>query len=283
MQRDILIWIQSFAAPWLDHVMIFFSFIGDEEFSISAVPFFFYAVHKRVGIRLAVVLLLSTFANDALKVFFATPRPIGVEGIRSLYISSAPGYSFPSGHSQSSATFWGYLAVVWKRSWFTVTALLLVVAIMLSRLYLGVHWPIDVVGGLIFGGLFVAGMIWVETRLQLSLRYKIVLGLLIPVVLLAFYNGADGRKMMGFFLGGWMGYVLEATWVGMRLPKRFFKRVLPSIFGVALFFGLRFLLKELLPPVAPWDFVRYALLGLFATLVVPWVFVRMSWYGGKMR
>lgn len=281
MQRDILIWIQSFAAPWLDHVMMFFSFIGDEEFCIAAVPFFFYAVHKRVGIRLAVVLLLSTFANDALKVLFATPRPIGVDGIRSLYTSSAPGYSFPSGHSQSSATFWGYLAVVWKRSWFTVAAFLLVLGIMLSRLYLGVHWPIDVVGGLIFGGLFVAAMLWVETRLQLSLRYKLILGLVIPFVLLAVYNGADGRKMMGFFLGGWMGYVLETAWVGMQLPRRFFKRLLPSIVGVALFFGLRTLLKEYLPSDAPWDFVRYALLGVFATLAVPYLFVRLRWYKGK--
>ena len=281
MQRDILIWVQSFASPWLDQLMMFFSFIGDEEFCIAAVPFFFYAVHKRVGIRLAVVLLLSTFANEALKVYFATQRPIGVDGVRSLYTSSAPGYSFPSGHSQSSATFWGYLAAVWKRSWFSLFALLLVFAIMLSRLYLGVHWPIDVVAGLVFGGLFVAAMIWVESRLQLPFRYKIILGLLIPAMLLAFYHEEDGRKMMGFFLGGWLGYTLESAWVNMQLPKRIYKRIIPSVLGVALFFGLRTLLKEFLPPDAPWDFLRYALLGLFATLAVPWLFVRLRWYAGK--
>ena len=55
MQRDILIWVQSFASPWLDQLMMFFSFIGDEELCIAAVPLFFYSVHKRVGIRLAVV------------------------------------------------------------------------------------------------------------------------------------------------------------------------------------------------------------------------------------
>lgn len=281
LQKDILIWIQSFAASWLDTMMIAFSFVGDEEFYVATVPLIYYLISKRVGVRLAIVLSLSTFVNYALKFFFNAPRPIGVDGIRSLYTESAPSMSFPSGHAQGSATYWGYLATQVKKPWFFALAGLMVLSIMLSRLYLGVHWPIDVAAGLLFGLVFVAGIVYVDGRLTerpLSFGIKLTLGIVLPLLLLFVYHEPDGRKMIGFLLGCWSGYVLESHTLRMALPKSIWKRILPTALAIGIVFGLRALLKDLLPTDAPWDLVRYLLIGLTATLAVPWLFVKLRWY-----
>ncbi|WP_157729648.1 phosphatase PAP2 family protein [Tumebacillus algifaecis] len=281
MQKDMLLWIQGFAASWLDTLMIAFSFVGDEEFYVATVPLIYYLISKRAGVRLAIVLAMSTFVNYALKVFFNAPRPIGVEGIRSLYVESAPSMSFPSGHAQGSATYWGYLATQVRKPWFYGLAGFMVLSIMLSRLYLGVHWPIDVAAGLVFGLLFVAGMVWADGRMTerpLSFGVKLALGIALPLLLLLVYHEADGRKMVGFLLGCWSGYVLESHTIRMALPKSIWQRILPSLVGVAILFGLRALLKDVLPLSAPWDLVRYLLVGLTATLAIPWLFVKLRWY-----
>lgn len=261
--------------------MILFSIVGDEEFYVATVPLIYFLISKRVGIRLAIVLSLSTFVNYALKFFFNAPRPIGVDGIRSLYTESAPSMSFPSGHAQGSATYWGYLATQVKKSWFFALAGVLVLCIMLSRLYLGVHWPIDVAAGLLFGLVFVTGIVWADGRMEarpLSFGIKLGIGIVLPLLLLLVYHEADGRKMIGFLLGCWSGYVLESHTLRMKLPKSIWQRLLPTAVAIAIVFGLRALLKDLLPAEAPWDLVRYLLLGLTATLAVPWLFVKWRWY-----
>ncbi|KEO81566.1 phosphatase PAP2 family protein [Tumebacillus flagellatus] len=282
-QVEMLQAIQTVASPWMDKLMIGFSFIGDEEFYIATVPLIYYAVNKRVGIRLAIVLACSMFVNAWLKFFFSTPRPIGVEGIRSLYTSSATGMSFPSGHSQGSATYWGYLASVVKKKWFALLAAFVILTIMFSRLYLGVHWPIDVAGGLVFGLCFVSGMAWADATFVRKLGHsvKVALGLLFPLVLLAFYHQTDGMKLVGFLLGGWIGYLLESKRVGMQLPKRWQDRVVPTLLGLLLVFLLRFVLKTALPENGVMDLLRYAFVGFGATLGVPWLFVKLGWYPGK--
>ncbi|MGZ4106559.1 MAG: phosphatase PAP2 family protein [Tumebacillaceae bacterium] len=280
-QTDILIWIQSFATPWLDRLMMAFSFIGDEEFYLAMVPLIFLGVHKRIGIRLAVVMALSVFANEAVKFAVAQPRPIGVPGVRNLYTSSAPGYSFPSGHSQSSATFWGYLACWVQKKWFFALAFAVVLTIMFSRLYLGVHWPLDVAAGLTFGGLIISAIFWLEStfyKQPLAFWTKLLPGLVLPVPLLWLYHEPEGLKMTGFLLGCWVGYVIECRTVGMQLPKRWVKRILPALLGAAAVFVIRSVLKDLVPPGAPWDLLRYTLVGLGGTLLMPWVLVKLGWY-----
>lgn len=284
MQTDILIWIQSYANAWLDGLMIGFSFIGDEEFYMLVLPLLYLGVHKRVGLRLCVVLGLSMFANEVLKAYFHTPRPIGAEGIRSLYESSAPGFSFPSGHSQGTATFWGYLATQVRRKWFTVLAAVMVLCVMLSRLYLGVHWPIDVVGGLIFGLLFVSGIVWVDsylTRKPLPMAVKLIVGVALPTLLFLVYHQQDASKLAGFILGGWVGYVLETEWIGMELSRDWQRRVVVVALGIVTVFALHAGLKSILPPTPLTDALRYVVMGLWAMLGLPWLVVKWKLYPGK--
>ena len=94
-------------------------------------------------------LAITAASNVLLKQLFIRPRPIGYRLIE------IDGYSFPSGHSMAAMAFYGYLIyfiwhkleVKWQKYLFTCLLSLLIVLIMLSRIYLGVHYASDVLAG----------------------------------------------------------------------------------------------------------------------------------------
>ena len=102
-----------------------------------------------------------------LKDFFMRFRP-GIE----LQLVSENSFSFPSGHAMMAIAFWGALAYLlsknfseqWQKTVVIAGGCALIFAISTSRLYLGVHWPTDILGSWILGGAWLAGLIWLSER-----------------------------------------------------------------------------------------------------------------------
>ena len=107
LQVKILKLIQSFNTPLLDLFFITITNLGSSVFYYLMVPVFYWGINKRIGIILTSSLMFSMYTNVAIKEIVALSRPIGHPGIRSLFIISAKGFSFPSGHAQGTSTFWG--------------------------------------------------------------------------------------------------------------------------------------------------------------------------------
>lgn len=171
----ILLWLQSMQSPWLTKVATTVSHLGDTLIALGmmGVAVFLLVVWRRRD--WAVMMLLSLVpigAGNLLKLVVGRTRP------EYLLLDVAPAsLSFPSGHALFAAIFGGLL--VWlaeesiqssliRRSVQVVLALL-VLAVGWSRIYLGVHWPSDVVGGYMYGLLAV----WLLTSLRRILLYKI--------------------------------------------------------------------------------------------------------------
>ena len=134
-QADIIRYIQSFNSPLLDYFFIIITNMGSEAFYFILIPYFYWYRNKKLGLKMAVTLLISIYINLVLKELTAVVRPIGYPGIRSLFVISAEGFSFPSGHAQGSSTIWSIIMGYYRSKTVNIIGIALVVLVSFSRLY----------------------------------------------------------------------------------------------------------------------------------------------------
>lgn len=269
-------WLQSFATPWLTAVFRLITDLGGESFYIVGLALLYWCVDRQVAYQVATVFLVSDWANASLKDWIGTQRPPV-----SLHLAEQYGPAFPSGHAQGSTVFWGYLALAYNRRWLTWLAVALVALISLSRLYLGVHWPVDVAGGILIGllVLFLARLIrQLEARTweAFSWLLQATLATLAPFALLAFHLSMDTAVAVGALSGLSLGHFMNERYVrsgtGASLPVQ----ALKIVGGLVLLLVIRIGLKPLLPATPFGDLVRYWVIGFGASYLWPWVYSRIG-------
>ena len=147
---DLLYFLETLRTPWLDAIVAGLTHLGGELVFLIAALVIFWCADKRQGYYLLSVGFLGTLVNQFLKITCRIPRPwirdpgfTIVESAR----AEATGYSFPSGHSTSSVGTFGVIATESGKLWLRLVSLALCLLIPLTRLYLGVHTPADVLVG----------------------------------------------------------------------------------------------------------------------------------------
>jgi undecaprenyl-diphosphatase len=166
-------YLQSLISPNLTNIMKFFTFIGSGIVIgfiviIAMVVFYFVLKHRNELVLLVGVVIGSALLNYLLKMMFHRARPT----INRLI--EASGYSFPSGHSMAAFTLYGILSfLLWKhissyrgRSLLIIISVLMIVMIGISRIYLGVHYPSDVLAGFLASGTWLILSIWAFQKYQ---------------------------------------------------------------------------------------------------------------------
>src|SRR5262249_17504902 len=123
--------------------------LGSEEFILAFLAVVYWCVNRTLGLRLGLVLIGSQYLNELLKAWANTARP--GPPIIPLALDTAQGAAWPSGHAQNTAAVWGTFAALLRRPAVSVLALVVIFLVGLSRLYLGLHWPVDVVSGWAIG------------------------------------------------------------------------------------------------------------------------------------
>jgi membrane-associated phospholipid phosphatase len=280
-QLSMLRGIQAFHTPLLDHLMIGLSWLGTEGMYTLVLPILFWSLNRRLGLRVGYVLLVSMFANAWLKAALLAPRPIGIPGVRSLYTASATGASMPSGHAQGSLTFWWLISRWLNRRWLWCGSLVLVFLIGLSRLYLGLHWPLDVLVGWLLGLAFGIGGWWVSERWKRvnGLAVRLGLAMVLPGALIIVHNDTTSLQYASLLLGAGVGAVLEGQWLTSDIERVWWKRVCAAVIGIAGIIALQWMIKW---PDGTWaEAERSVCLGLWATLGAPYLFVWLGLYRRK--
>ena len=166
-----LSFILPLRSDWLTAVMKGFTFLGDEVFFIVFFPVSYWLWNKSILARAGVVIFFSVFFNAWLKNLFEIPRP----PIEHLVMAEVGDWSFPSGHAQYSTVMWGWLAYELKQlalnrsgpagktdlinlsKFVYPIAAAIILAIGFPRIYLGVHYPVDVLAGIFIGLLTLFG------------------------------------------------------------------------------------------------------------------------------
>lgn len=145
-------WIIGLRTPFLTHYFKFFPYFAHAFFIMSVVGLgYWIGKSRRFFVHLAATVMICGMVNIILKECFAITRPP-----QSLHLVKVMDMlSFPSGDAQLAAVLWGMLALYFKRTWFSFLAVFLVINIMLSRVYLGVHTLYDVVAGCAVGATLV--------------------------------------------------------------------------------------------------------------------------------
>ena len=147
----IILFLQGLG-DWLALPMQLISAMGYAGFYLLVLPALYWCFDAGVGLRVAACLLFSVWLNDTLKLVLHAPRPYWVsQRVRAIGKEST--FGFPSGHAQHAVVMWGLLAASVNRPCAWIAALVMVFLIGLSRLYLGVHFPSDVVAGWAVGAL----------------------------------------------------------------------------------------------------------------------------------
>ena len=285
--------LESIRVPWLDTVMAAITHLGEETVFMVAALFVFWCVSKRHGYYLLAIGFAGTVLNQFLKLLFRIPRPWVLDSNFTIVESAraqATGYSFPSGHSQNAIGTFGGIARFTRRKWVRVAAIVVAVLVPLSRMYLGVHTPLDVGVAAVIAVALVFALYPLMERSDsrhgvmgavLAVMLALAVGYLLFVSLYPFPADVDAAnlasgvenawKLLGATVGMLVGWWLDVRFIHFDTRAVWYVQLIKLVGGLALLLGIRAALAAALGAGAG-GAVRYGVMVLFAAAVWPMVF-----------
>lgn len=294
---EFLYLLESIRNPVLDAFFSLVTHLGEELIFMILAVVLYWCFSKTQGLYLLAVGCLGTTVNQFLKLAFRIPRPwvkdpnfTIVESAR----AEATGYSFPSGHTQSAVGVFGCLGRSSKKTWFRIMCIVLIALTAFSRMYLGVHTPMDVGVSLILGTILVFAMYPLKEKMEQNHNIALwMLGILtlinaaywcyaalwnfpadIDQELLA-HGIENAAKLTGAMVGMFFGCLIDFKLIRSKEHAPLLGQILKVVLGLvcilAIKEGLRFL---------P-DAVRYGLMTLFASGIWPLSFPLFQKIGKK--
>lgn len=278
----VVLWLQR-ASPALDLPMLIITQFGDVFFIFALICVLYWNIDHANGARLAVLFIASTYINIIAKVLLGQPRPYMVDP-RVLMLDNAAGGGLPSGHTQAVTVVWLYLATRYHRRWLWAVCAAFVTLVPLSRVYLGVHYPSDVLGGFLLGLALLA--LWqlevpVErwlTRHRMLWSFLLILALPVLAALSAPF-GDEAFLLLGAGTGFCLGLTFERRWLRFRRASSLLQHTLRLGVGAAPALLLYLINRMMLIPAFGLPALRFAsftLLGLWISLGAPWLFGKLG-------
>ncbi len=290
IQLDILKFFQSIRNPILNALFLILTISTETPVIVILTAIMYWCINKRYGQKLLFALIPNIVINTGIKELVKAPRPIGTPGLESLRVSTATGYSFPSGHTQTATTFWTSIIIIFKKGWIYILGTIMILGVGLSRLYLGVHWPIDVIGGWIFGIVFTLIFTKIFDIVNENKNYNLLFLSLIPFIIFIFIVKSNSYvKMFGLLVGFILGYILEDKFIQFKTisdyinevnfsskvkskKDYFIKGTFRFILGISTLGIVYLILKLILPENTIFSFIRYSIISLYAIAGVPVLF-----------
>ena len=181
---EVLYFLESIRNPVLDVLVQIVTLVGEETFFLALGMFLIWCYNKRDGYLVLMVSFTGIILNQFLKMCFRVPRPWVKDPNFTIVESAregASGYSFPSGHTQNSVGMLGSLGATTKQLWVKILCIAGVILVPLSRMYLGVHTPQDVLVSMVIAFVLIVAF---DFLLRLNDKYPYVIYIVMGTILL---------------------------------------------------------------------------------------------------
>lgn len=301
---EILYLFEKIRVPILNEFMLLITRFGEETAFLVVALILFWCVDKYRGYYVLSVGFVGTITSQFMKLWFRIPRPwVQDENFTILEQAKegASGYSFPSGHSQTAVGTFGGIAYTTKNRLVRLFAIAIAVLVPISRMYIGVHTPLDVIVGsaisivLIFVlKPFVFGKEGKNIPILLAAMTLLSVGYLLFVEFYSFpadvdaENLASGTKnaytLLGALTGFLVVYIVDEKWLNFSTKAVWWAQVLKVVIGLVLVLAVKSGLKSplnMLLGEAIGRAARYFLLVIVAGIVWPLSFKWFAKLGNK--
>lgn len=299
--------LEIIRTPLLDKFFSTITHFGEETLFILIGLVFFWCINKKKGYFLLSVGLIGTVINQFLKLIFRIPRPWVLDKKFTIVESArdaATGYSFPSGHTQSAVGVFGSIARFSKKMSSQIICVVIAVLVAFSRMYLGVHTPLDVFVSIGIAIILIFAIYPIiekgfENKKSMRILFASMSALSISYLMfVSFYkfpsdtdihnlkSGIEnGYKMLGCILGIWLSYEIDQKYINFKTDGAWYVQVLKLVLGLIPVLIIKSVLKQPLLSLFNGsniaDFIRYFLLTAFAGCIWPMTFSLFNKFSKK--
>ena len=267
-------WIQTIRNPVLDHMFVWITVLGEEYFAIGVLCLILWCVNKQLGYAVGFAYLTSWILNFSVKEIFRVQRPFALDAdITPIRPETATGWSFPSGHTMSTASLSTAVAVAFRIKWIYAAGIALVVLMAASRMYLGVHTLLDVGVGAVLGIAWVFAAKLLFDCAERTGRPALLLVMLVPMAAaMVFVRDNDYYKIAGTFTSFLIGYLLDSRYIKYDTKSSVLQQIIKFILGMAVLLAIKQAGKALLGDSLAADYIRYFVIGAWITVLAPLLF-----------
>ena len=276
LQEQILVFFENIRTDFLTVFFTTITMMAEHLFLVLLLAILYWVVDKRKSRRLAWFMLFNGVFNGVMKSIVNMPRPFDKGVVKPIRMETATGSSFPSGHTQTATSFWMGSMFILKTKSTIVLGSIMIILTALSRLYLGVHWPMDVVAAIVFGVIFTYfAHLLIDEEGKFTAFHVIVSSMLCLVVLI-FNVETDLSKAVAALWGLCLGSYLEEKYIQFEVKgsRRYqMTKIVIGIIGIlVIYIGM----SKLFPAIKVMSMIKYALVIIWIMAGAPYLFNKLK-------
>ncbi len=289
--EEILNNLHIHAGVLLDYFMIAITRLGNEIFYTLFVPVLYWCYDKKKAFKIGAVFIISSAINDMAKDIFHNPRPNPqnlLESFRGLTLKYIPeSFGFPSGHTQGSLNFWFPMLYYIRKKYVTLICLFFIILIPYSRIYLGVHFLGDILGGFVIGILIMLFMFptlgfFEKKEINYNEIITVFSIIILPLIVGLVVPGKHVINILGVFSGFFTGYILSKNRINFNPTNSFLSNTIKVLSGLIVLMIIRTVLKMVFPDMPLAHYTRYWTMGIWISFIAPYLFSRVEMLRGDL-
>ena len=282
---EILKWLEGLRTSFLNVLFESITLLGEETLIILLVVALWFAVDKKLAQQVFFVTATSLSVNGIIKNFAQVPRPF-TKGISCVRVDTATGYSFPSGHTQGFATWSSFFAIKVKKIWLSVLVGVLITLVAVSRLYLGAHYPSDVIVAVVLGVSLSAFGNYLFVKVKDTKKLYLGTFLIMTPFIAYFLYVVDPLFAYLFKTFGMIGGMVVVSFLDEKTEPlsyevAWWKKVIRIVLGVVIAVVLKEVIKrmnvfEVMPISLFIDAIRYFVVVMAVGVLCPLLFKKIK-------